>query len=282
MSGRTHRTIKTLAIIFAVAIICSIFAGCIKGIIKIGHYVSLKHSDSDVSKVHDNIYEGTNEFQKFKIDVKYSEVTVTTGDKYSVDTNNKYVKVTTSEGCLEVKERKHSTGNGFNSKINITVPQNTHFISAEIDAGAGNLNIDSLSADNLEIDMGAGNLDIETLNTQNGADIDTGAGNLCIKSGTINNLELDMDVGETEINAQLLGYCDFDTSVGALKLNVFGNDDDYNIIVNKGIGEITVNGNTVHNNSSIGHGSNKIRIDGGIGETNINFINKENLNEKTV
>ena len=50
-----------------------------------------------------------------------------------------------------------------------------------------------------------------------------------------------------------------------------GNENDYKLNINKGIGNILINGNSVGDKQIIGNGISVIDVDGGIGKININY-----------
>ncbi len=61
------------------------------------------------------------------------------------------------------------------------------------------------------------------------------------------------------------------SGVGKLSLNLLNTFDNYRFEVNKGIGKVTINDIEVGDNSTLGNGTNTIKLDGGIGEIVVNF-----------
>ena len=59
------------------------------------------------------------------------------------------------------------------------------------------------------------------------------------------------------------------------KKNLLGNKKDYLIKADKGIGTIHVDEAVVSDDSTIGTGENTIKIDGGIGNIDVSFRNKD-------
>ena len=100
--------------------------------------------------------------------------------------------------------------------------------------------------------------------------INTGAGKFQVLAGSINNLDFDIGVGEANIKTKLTGVNRFDAGVGALKLNLLGNLDDYRIKVSKEIGNISIDSKNV-SEGEIGNGDVIVDIDGGIGEIKVDF-----------
>lgn len=92
-----------------------------------------------------------------------------------------------------------------------------------------------------------------------------------VNGGSLSNLDFNMGVGETSLTSRLSGSCDFDLGIGSTKLILIGQSDDYAIDVNKGLGEITVDGKKMSDGGVFGEGNNRIKIDGGIGEISVVF-----------
>ena len=59
---------------------------------------------------------------------------------------------------------------------------------------------------------------------------------------------------------------------------LIGEEDDYKIELDKGIGEATLDGKEMSDDSVYGAGENYVEIDGGVGKLNITF--REKTNEK--
>lgn len=122
------------------------------------------------------------------------------------------------------------------------IPSDLFFEKVEISTGAGKVMIESLSADSLKLEFGAGRVTVDELVAENSADIDLGAGKVEIKSGALNRLDLDLGVGEFKLTSALSGNCDIDCGVGAAEINIIGAAEKYKVSIDKGIGETKLNG----------------------------------------
>ena len=140
-----------------------------------------------------------------------------------------------------------------------------------IENGAGKLDINDLSTNELELDLGAGKVTIDKLTVLKEASIDGGAGEVNISNSSINNLDLDMGIGIVLISSTLTGNSEIDAGIGEVDLNLLDKKDNYKINIDKSIGEIIIDGNKVGEENSYGNGLNTIDISGGIGSININF-----------
>ena len=131
--------------------------------------------------------------------------------------------------------------------------------------------MDQLSAGTMKFELGAGEVTIDKLIATTAIDIDGGAGRITISDGALHNLDLDMGVGHLNLTSALTGESDFDLGIGESNITVIGNKDDYKLDIEKGIGNITVDGTSVSNIKEYGNGNNSIEVSGGIGAINLRF-----------
>lgn len=260
----TQKIIKYIAIGFGFFLIISIFSS----VFMFFNFFDTDSTDRQITtlfKTNDNILE-------LDINVGTADLVINDGEHLTVETNNKYVTCKQVGKKLEIKEKKHNVINNKNNKLIITLPSNIELDVFEISSGAGKIEVDRISSKKADIELGAGKVDFNNLNISSNAKIEGGAGQITIKNGYINNLDLDMGVGKTTINSKLLGNIDIDAGVGELNINLLDSINSYFIIVDKGIGSIKLNGDSISN--TIGSGSNKIDIDGGVGSINITTIER--------
>jgi len=166
--------------------------------------------------------------------------------------------------------------NMASSTLCVTVPEDYEFDELKISAGAGNIDIERLCADKLDLDLGAGNVEIDEIKVARSADIDGGAGNMNISSGSIRNLDLDMGDGEITVCCDLCSNNDIDCGIGEMNLALCGDKDDYRVKIEKGVGAVSFDGEKL-GSGSYGNGANRIEISGGIGEINVEFRKPEVL-----
>lgn len=265
-----QKAIKYFAICFGIFLIVSIVGGILNliGLVTDNNEEYLKemkevYTTENISKIKD-----------LKIDLKASRLTIENGNALTVSSNNQNVNVTEKNGNLQIKEKNHSWNiNSQNqSEVVITVPSDYEFLSIVLDAGAGVIDIKTLNTKDLDLDLGAGTVNIDNLNVYNTTEIDGGAGKMTIQSGYLNNLDFDMGVGESIIKAKIEGNSEIDCGVGRLDLNIIGTKDDYTLKISKGIGNVLVDGESISNDVSIGIGENGLKIDGGVGNIEIRFL----------
>lgn len=254
----TQKVIKTFAICLAALIILSIING-------VAHLVTSAFSfNNDV-----NINETYNsDINNIKIDVGTTNMVIKYGDTFSITAENvsKEFKIKEEGKTLVIKEKSITIfGNKKSSHTTITIPSSLNNLS--IDIGAGKLELSDITSNNFSLNQGAGKVDITNL-ISNNTTIDGGAGELHITSSKLQNLDLDLGAGKCYYNGILLGNNKIDQGVGDLILDLYR--EDYTIKASKGLGSITINGESYSKDVTVGEGINDIKIDGGIGSIIIN------------
>lgn len=268
-----QKIIKYLALAFAIFLIVTIVSVVLTGIYTMSNILGLKkESNEKIEQVSTLELEEINDYAYLDIDIKYSNLKIKIGEKFEVQTNNSNIECNQKNNKLKIIEKQNNWfwRNSNEEELIVYVPENIEFEKVNIETGAGIVNIEEIITKKLKLDLGAGETIIKNIISDN-VDIDGGAGKFTIEDGTINDLDFDLGIGETTINAKITGNNKIDTGIGSLKLNIDGNIEDYKFKVEKGIGNIKLNGKQVSNNEIIGNGENVIDIDGGIGEIIINF-----------
>ena len=254
----TQKVIKGFAICLAVLIILSI----INGIVFLATSTIGFNNDVNISEAY------SSNIKNINIDVGSTNMIIKKGDILSIDADNvsKEFKIKEQGNTLSIKEKKITIfGNKKSSHTTITIPSSLNNLS--IDIGAGKLELSDITSNNFSLNQGAGKVVITNL-ISNNTTIDGGAGELHITSSKLQNLDLDLGAGKCYYNGILLGNNKIDQGVGELILDL--QNDDYKFKVEKGLGSITVNGNSYSEDFEVGEGTNIIDIDGGVGSININ------------
>lgn len=267
-----QKVIKYIAIAFAIFLIVTIVSSVLAGFYAISGILGLKKAHEIKSTDIKGIEFLDNNINRFEIDLAYSNLTIKKGETLRVETNNTRVKCKQRNNELEIKEENyHMFFNNDNLDVIIYVPETINIKEVEINNGAGEINIESLYTEKLEFDLGAGKTNIDKLIVTRECNINGGAGKLDILSGLINNLDLDMGVGEVNLSSILTGKNDIDAGVGNLNINLQNGKENYTIRVNKGIGNVKIDGNSFTDGKIFGSGANYMEVDGGIGNIKIEF-----------
>ena len=243
-----QKTIKYLAMAFALFLIVSILSGIFSAL---GLFSNVFDSEDALGEM--KTYSVSGDIQELKLNINAARLIFTEGDVFSVQSNNKYIKVTEQGNCLEITETERNYSNIDNKiRVEICIPKGTTFQKANLCTGAGQVTVDRLAAEDLYLELGAGQVQIGTLEASRSSKISGGAGQVTVKDGTLQNLSLDM-------------------GVGAVHLTLIGKADDYSIELDKGLGAATLDGENLPDGAVRGNGENTIDIDGGVGGIYIEF-----------
>lgn len=269
-----QKIIKYLALAFAVFLSVSIISGICGALFTVANLFGA-NTESEIG----NHTIGT-DFSSISVNLSAAELEIKMGDDFALQTNHKYLKCEEKDDILKISEtRKLFASHPKGMKVILTVPQDKIFDYVDIRAGAGTVTIDELSSNMLNIDLGAGELTAQILDASDKAEIDGGAGSVTIKGGHLSNADIDMGVGELNLESELSGKSSIDYGFGETNLVLIGEEDDYKIELDKGIGEAWLDGKKMSDDSVYGAGKSFIEIDGGIGELSITFKAKDGEKE---
>ena len=201
----------------------------------------------------------------------------------SVKTDSPYITCRQQDGVLTLEEEPHglklfgiqfSFGTRQTGNLILTLPD-VVLDRLKLTAGAGEIRADALTAAKATLDFGAGNVELAGLTVTGELEIDGGVGDLTVKDGSWGSLDLDMGMGDVLIRGALQGDCRIDLGVGNARLEIVGDEADYRITLDKGIGKATVNGKSVKSGEAYGSGAHGIDVDGGIGSIDVIFVSEE-------
>ena len=261
-----QKVIKYLAIAFAVFLIVSIIGGVF------GMFGIFGGSFSSDAVLEDaKTYPITSAVHNLDVQINAADLFIKEGDAFSVESNLKHLKVEEKNGVLTIKDTKKFTSTYTGAMLTVCIPVGTVFDNVNLMTGAGRLTVEKLTSGKVDFELGAGEVSIGSLIATKSADIEGGAGRIAVGNGAINDLELDMGVGQLNLTAALTGDCQLDLGVGESNITLIGNQDDYKLDIEKGLGRISVDGKTVSDFGSSGNGTHKVEINGGIGAINVEF-----------
>ena len=272
----TQKIIKYLAIAFALYLVISIFS-IIFGLSR--EIISSINNDKKESKLleeYSTISNNVNNIESFKIDISNDDIEIKEGEKFEVKTNNPDIKFYHENSIVKIKSDKTFSWHLSNSSrgtIIIYLPNEFNISELDLNLGAGKIDIDKIFVETLLMDLGAGTMTAKEINVYEKATINGGAGNININSGTINNLNLKLGAGNASIQSDLTGSNTLTTGVGKLNLGLSRSKDNYRFDINKGLGNIILNDFDVSEDTLIGDGETKIKINGAVGNIIINTSN---------
>jgi len=211
--------------------------------------------------------------EELDIEIAFSDLEIKIGDElkvegqiyedYKIEAQNKILKI-------EDTGKRWNINANSGSKLTLYIPKDFKFNKAKIEIGAGTTNIEKLSSTELDLNLGAGAVKIQNCEAEK-TDIECGAGKVTIENSSLKDLKLNAGVGELHYNGYILGRSQVECGIGKLTLDLAGGEEIYSIEAEHGIGEIKLNGSKIEDNQTKGSGENKIKIEGGIGEIQINM-----------
>lgn len=268
--SNVQRVIKYLAIAFAFFLIFNILSGIISGISILSNITSNKEDYEILEELEELAIQ--KDVKIIEVDIASSNMIIQVGDSLKAETTNKYIECKQDNNKLYIKEKdRHWFHNHDISNLIITIPKDMILDGVTINSGAGKIEIEELSTRLLNLDLGAGKVNINHLTVLSKTKIDGGAGEVNIDNSCFHNLDLSMGIGKFTLTAKLIGNSEIDHGVGEANLNLIGNLEDYQIHLDKGVGTTTIDQKEIKDDETIGSGRNKVDIDGGIGNIQVDF-----------
>ena len=263
-----QKVIKYLAIGLAALLIVSIVGGALS---VVGLIAGLFDRESAVEDFRS--YSVTGDIHSLDIEIGAADLCFVEGDAFSVESNLKHLRVDVENGVLEIAESawKKAFATYYNPTLTVYVPTGTVFREISITTGAGRLTAEELSAEILDLELGAGEVSFGSLTAPASAEIEGGAGRVTIADGVLSNLNMQMGVGQLEMTSALRGSCKLVLGVGESRINLIGDRDDYRLMLEKGLGSISVDGNSMIGGGTVGEGACNVRISGGVGAIDVTF-----------
>ncbi len=223
-----------------------------------------------------------------QLEISTAEVNVyfCDGETFDVKTNCEDISVRTENDTLSIIQKStifpFSLHHEIDHVLLVTIPADHTFTKISIDHGTGQINLQTLRANNITLNLGAGICTIETMIATERAKIDTGIGRIEIQNGTLHHADIDLGVGETLISASLTGNSQIDCGIGKTALSLHGTAEDYTVNVDKGIGSVQINQNDVKDGIAYGNGTNQLTIEGGIGTIDVQFVIKNQTAQSSI
>lgn len=270
-----QKVIKYIATAFAVFLIITIISLILSGSYALLSAFGLIHTNKNI--ITDDlkvISSEVNEVSTLKIDLACTNLDIKKGNSFKVETNNSKITFEEKDGSVKIKEENRNWLNNNNSESNliIYIPEDMIDIDeTKIETGAGKINIENLNTQSLYLELGAGDVYLENVIATGDTKIDGGVGKTELKSCEINNLKANLGMGEFVFNGKLIGKSEIDSGVGAINIKLMEKKENYTIEVDKGLGNVTLNGQKLEIDRVYGTGKNYLDIDGGIGSIKIDF-----------
>lgn len=261
-----QKIIKNVAFAFAIFLIVLIFSLLVYGL------KSIYYIFDDETYVEGKIKNELVNINSIDIELFKTNLVIENSLTFGYETNNKNIEFVVINDKLFINEK---SGKWFtsdsNSTLTLYIPIDKVFDLFEFELGAGRANIESLSVKNASFELGAGKVNINDLNVLNKIEIDGGAGELNIHSSDINSLKLNLGIGKLYLKSYIIGNSELDLGIGTADIVLVGDEEDYKILFDKGIGSFYIDGVKIKDNMYYGRGNTTLKIDGGIGNIKVCF-----------
>lgn len=226
----------------------------------LGHFDKL---DIEIGTVNFNIVEG--EQYKIEVDIKRN-----VDLSYGIKNNTLHIKQK-----FEPQFNMGDLSTRLDGSITITIPRDMKLEEVEIESGVGQglieniktkkldmesgvgiVKIKEVIADEVIILCGVGDLNIEGLTAEK-TKVEGGVGSIKAYDLISNKLEASIGVGSVLLEGDIKGNIAIEGGIGGLELNLAGRESDYNYLIERGGGKITIN-----DTKQAGVGDVKIQNDG--------------------
>ncbi len=126
-------------------------------------------------------------------------------------------------------------------ELTISLPEDMEFKTYQLAAVAGNIDVESVKAEETRLYLGACDVTVGQMETDT-LKMETGACNLDIIEGTVGNISTVYSASEITYQGDITGDADFTGSAGNLELTLSGDSDQFNYTVNSTLGNIDIPG----------------------------------------
>ncbi len=235
-----QRVIKYIAMGFAIFLTVVIVSSILTSLLFVLNLFDGNKKTTNTINTFENVL--ISEIKYLEIDINAGLLIIKSGEDLSLESttsDDSKIEVT-DDGTLYIKQSSFSFNGIFKSKNSdntfiLTLPKDFLFEEANIELGAGKIDVSGFTTSSLDIDLGVGEIIIE--------DIDTDE---CI---------VNLGIGSIKFDAIINELAKFDNGIGDIRVVLPLLETDYNYNANTGIGS------TKLNNSSISTTNNASNID---------------------
>jgi DUF4097 and DUF4098 domain-containing protein YvlB len=271
-----QKVLKYFAMAFAAFLAFTIISGIVTALFAVTGFFSFSNNTSTSTSKVDGTYNYSN-VRNIEIDHSIGNLIIKTSDNDDI-----IVETTNVTNDFTIKQKDngdlyiHDDQEFFNvlgrinknKKIVVYLPEDFVAEKFDIEAGAGNIQIENLKANKFVLVAGFGNVEGDNI-IADSCILESGVGNINLNNVNLTNVDIEGGVGNIKIYGELYGKTIVDSGVGNIKLVLDGDLNDYNINAEKGIGTIKVNGDSISQINSNKNASNVMDIKGGVGNIDI-------------
>lgn len=273
MNG-AQKAIKALATLLAVMIMI----GMISAVVGFGVVLDRVFWHKEATSSRDDgwqesvISEKVENVRELKINLKSASLTIERGAEFEVRADAEVVEFRREGDTVQIEEKDLNffwQWHEFGGEVKVILPEEMEFSKVAIEMGAGVMDVRDLEAEELKMDLGAGKTELTRIIATREAKIESGAGLLIVREAKLANLNFDMGVGKVELEAKLEGTNKINAGLGKLELMLVGEQDDYRVSFDAGLGAMNQQGISLENPN----GRNRVEIDGGVGAIDLGLKN---------
>ncbi len=126
-------------------------------------------------------------------------------------------------------------------EITLYIPENYRFEYADIELGAGQLQVISFATDKMQMEVGAGQITIDYLETDD-CNVEVGMGEILIYDMQVTKMNAKVGMGHLRMDGEILGNVSAECSMGAMEINLAGKEEDFNYTLEAAMGNVTIGG----------------------------------------
>ncbi|MBQ9743324.1 MAG: DUF4097 family beta strand repeat protein [Ruminococcus sp.] len=259
----SQKVIRYCAIALAIFLAVGIIGGILNAIDLL---MGLGSNDAVLEDL--KTYEVSSDVTSLEVLVSASDFYIKEGDEISVESNLKNLEVREKNNKLIIEDKTKITTSFENAVLILYVPD-TAWEEAIITAGAGRFTAETLCADTLKLELGAGEVNIKNISVTSNTRIEGGAGAITVSDGELHNLDMNMGVGQLNLSCSVTGDGKLNLGVGESNITLLNEEDDLSVNVEKGLGNLNVNGKDLSKYSTDNNSKDSLEIHGGVGAINL-------------
>ena len=238
-NGGSERVIRTIALCFATALAVVIISGIVYTgcfILRVVGFVAGEEAGGTIT--YSEEFSGVTSLY---LDCEVGEIIIRQGsdDAVRVEAKNAESKLQTNQSgnALTVGLKDHNFFSFLSqSVLIITVPEDAILEELTVKVDLGRVVLEDISVQRLTAKSDLGSVEAERLHTSDSTLMEVGLGMLRVRNSTLKNPDLKGGLGLVEVKGDLSGSGRAEIGIGALELSLQGSREDYELVMDMGLG----------------------------------------------
>ncbi len=237
-------------------------------------------------------------------DYALGEIKVTSGEQATITYPSNYVHMYESKGSLNITAKQQRIGfvlldidrlfwnwKEQERSVIITLPEDHNIEILDIDANAGDIDIENLVIESVSVVSNVGKVDITNLQSHDTtvlssvADVDITnlqtwwldvaghVGDISITDSEIEKITGEQNTGDFDIENTISSDIDVNGNLGEISIELVGDPADYTIKAEVDLGKFSLDGQEIPTPTVQGEGANKIDVRLNTGDVGVEFKN---------